>query len=126
MENGTLIPIVAIAIFVVQQVWCEWRVNRLVDRLMAKNFEEFKYYKHKYPGDLKEIEKLRKDVREENKNPVETEIQFHKPETIKALSRFEEDWSAEEVDAKQLADMEQSDMEMSSDDLEKDNTKDTG
>ena len=124
MDTMTIFSGVFLALMVVQAIWYEKRIKDMTDRLMATNFEEYKYYKKKYPTDLKEIEKLRKDARKEDTR-TETELQFHNPETIKRLGRFEEDWGAEEVDEKQLEEMERSDMEMISDDMEKDNTKNT-
>ena len=124
MDTMTIFSGVFLALIVVQAIWYEKRIKDMTDRLMATNFEEYKYYKKKYPTDLKEIEKLRKDARKEDTR-TETELQFHNPETIKRLGRFEEDWGAEEVDEKQLEEMERSDMEMISDDMEKDNTKNT-
>jgi hypothetical protein len=104
---------------IVQYLVNQRRVNELLDRIMSKHYEEFKYYKEKYPDDLKELKKLRKDTRKEAMK--ESEIEFHDPDTLKRISRFEEDWGAEEVDARQLEAMERSDMEMTSNDVDKDN-----
>lgn len=123
MDISLIFSGVFLVLIIAQAIWYEHRQGKLINRIMAKNYEEFRYYEHKYPRDLKEIEKLRKDARNTEE---EAELQFHSPDTIKSLDRFEESWGAEEVDEELLKEQEQKEMEMISNDMENDNKKDTG
>jgi len=116
--EGYIISGVLAVIIAFQQIW----ITKLINRLMARNYEEFKYYQKKYPKDLKEMNKIRKETRDEDqKKREEIEIQFHDPETIKRLERFDEEWGAEEIDAKKLEEQDMQEVEMTSNDMEKDN-----
>ena len=41
--------------------------DKLLDRIMAKNYEQYEYYEKKYEKDLDEVEKLREEEHTERK-----------------------------------------------------------
>jgi len=61
------IVIALIALYVVSEAFNRVERTKLLNRLMAKDYKEFKYYENKWKGDLKEIEKVREENREERK-----------------------------------------------------------
>jgi hypothetical protein len=83
-------------------LWKEER-KELIDRLHAKNFQEFKYYNEQYQGDLQTLKKLREDefkkLKKEEAKPVDIN-------TEKFLSELEEDWRPETLDEEAIKRME--------------------
>jgi len=61
------IVIALIVLYVVSEAFNRVERTKLLNRLMAKDYKEFKYYENKWKGDLKEIEKVREENREERK-----------------------------------------------------------
>jgi hypothetical protein len=61
------IAIVLLALFVAQQVLYWRREEKLLNRLMARDYKEFQYFEEKYPKDVAEVEKLREEARDERK-----------------------------------------------------------
>ena len=84
---------------VVKDAIAQRRVDKLLNRIMAKHYEEFKYYEEKYPEDLKELQTMRAESRVEQKEVVEHEL-FENDEID--LAQFEEDWAASELDQSKL------------------------
>jgi len=66
------ILIAVLALYVVSEVFHRRETEKLLNRLMAKDYKEFKYYEDKWRGDLKEIEKVRDETREELKEELKT------------------------------------------------------
>jgi hypothetical protein len=68
--------------------------DRTLNRLMAKNFQEFNYFDKKYDTDLKEVELLRDEERQEREIKAEEKEQGLPDD--KALETFvkgfEEEW----------------------------------
>ena len=121
--EGLIFAGVFLAMLVGQYVYVEYRHNKMLNRLMSRNYEEYKYYQEKYPRDLKEVDRLRQESKQGDRKEVE--LQFHDPNTEKLLAKFEEEWGADEVDEEKLKELDLQEMEMVSNDMEKDNSKDT-
>jgi len=66
------IIIAVLVLYVVNEVFHRRERGQLLNRLMAKDYKEFRYYQEKWPGDLKEIEKVRDETREELKEELKT------------------------------------------------------
>lgn len=65
------------------------KIDDLNDRLGAKDLEQYKYYKTKFPKDVAELEKVREEarvVREEEREEEKTE---KREEKAQDLSQFE-------------------------------------
>jgi biopolymer transport protein ExbB/TolQ len=61
-----------LVLYVVSEMFHRAERTKLLNRLMAKDYKEFRYYQEKWPGDLKEIEKVRDETREELKEELKT------------------------------------------------------
>jgi len=78
----------------------EKRIDSLLDRLMAKDYGEFKYFRDKWGKDVEEVAKLRKEARKERNAPEdEKEGESEKVD----LTEFEEDWKEEGDETKGAA-----------------------
>lgn len=78
--------------------------ERLIDRIMAKDYQEFEYYDKKYQGDLDEVEKLRDEdrkIRKEDKEAFAEDVKLD-DKTKRYLEGMESDWSPVELDTKKL------------------------
>lgn len=84
---GFLISFLLFATFIVFELLNYRRIEKLLDRLMSRNFEEYKYFSDKWPGDLKEYERLREESRIDREKERE-----QKPVTDDNIEFFEEDW----------------------------------
>jgi len=91
-------PIVALVVgYLVSELSHRRTEATLLNRIMAKNYQEFEYYEKKYDKDLKELDHLRDESRDERKNEAMEEPVFSEMGNTN-LSGFEEDWEEEEVD----------------------------
>ena len=77
--------------------------QKLLNRLMAKNYEEFEYYDKRFGTDIAELKKMRNDERKERKKQSkdfeEISIDAPKdPELEEMIKNLEEDWGDEELD----------------------------
>lgn len=79
---------------IIKDFWHERRLDKLLNRLMSRNYAEFRYYQDKWEKDVKDIEHLREETRkgsEENKGDKTVDLRkFFNPD------EFEEDWKEEE------------------------------
>lgn len=70
------------------------QIQKLEDRLMARNFDEYKYFEHKFPKDVEIVAKAQEKA-------VEVEHSFNEVEsdnTKKFIDGLEEDWKTDEID----------------------------
>lgn len=72
----------------------------LLNRVMARNYEEFKYYEEKYPGDVKEVKGLREEARIEREETKKEPLDEVK--TKEFTQNLEEDWDSEEMDLEKI------------------------
>lgn len=90
-------------LYAVSEIFHRRERKSLLNRIMSKDYGEYKYFVDKYPKDLKEVERIRKEVRKQPAN----EIDFSKnPEDEKAYEKFvkglEEEWSEDEIDKSKI------------------------
>ena len=114
MEN--FLPYLGFAVmtglYLLERLWYRKDTTKLMDRIMARGYEEYQYYDKKYQTDLNELSKIRKDERkvryeekdvfEDDSNPPE-----QKEKIKKILKQYGSDWGADEVDTAALIDMEE-------------------
>jgi len=76
----------------------------LLNRIMARNLQEYEYHDKMYEKDIKEAEKLRNEAREERDvdKEIKEEIDLKYKKEKEVLAKMEEDWSEEEVDFEKL------------------------
>lgn len=74
---------------------------QLLDRLMARNLDEYKYFEQKFPQDVKTVTKA-------NEKLIEQEIATGEQEdavTKEFVSGLEEDWGTDTIDKTQLSEI---------------------
>lgn len=99
MEYGILALIIAGGAIVwnaVSSILHTKERKTLLNRVMARNYEEFKYYEEKYPEDIKEVKKIRAETREEREELKEEPLDEAK--ALEFEQHLEEDWNPEELD----------------------------
>jgi len=72
--------------------------KELADRLMARSFNEFKYYEEQFPKELKVAEKVKKKEVEKLFEEQKEEAEI----TEKFIQGLEEDWLPDEIDKKKI------------------------
>ena len=76
-------------------------MSNLLDRLMARSFEEFKYYEHKFPKDVKIATKATEKMVEKEMSVDEVEDEA----TKKFAAGLEEDWGPDAIDKTKIAEI---------------------
>ena len=110
MENLlNLVGLVVLAgFYLLERFWHRKDITKLLNRVMARNYEEYEYYDKKYPRDLKELDNIREQenkIRETNLEELRGEEPFSTDEDIaKKIDEFEEDWKPEELDFQKVKD----------------------
>jgi hypothetical protein len=101
MEINMFIELLLVGVLVWKIVTDELHrkeVKELEDRLMARNFDEYKYFEKKFPKDVDIVHKAQKQS-------ILTEQPIDAEEDIavkKFVSGLEEDWSTEAIDKTNL------------------------
>jgi hypothetical protein len=80
MANYILIAV--FILYVVSEVFHRIERDKLLNRLMAKDYKEFKYYEDKWKGDLKEIAAVREETREELKEEKKEAAEEDDPDSL--------------------------------------------
>lgn len=82
------------------------RVKDLLNRIMARSFEEHQYYAKKYDTDLKEVVKMRNEARDERTEELKAVVdEVEEKEVDRVIAGFDEDWADNEVDRTKIADL---------------------
>ncbi|MCM8781735.1 MAG: hypothetical protein NC828_01595 [Candidatus Omnitrophica bacterium] len=79
--------------FIIKDFLWERRQGKLLNRLMARNYEEFKYYEEKYKKDVKQNEKARDILIEQAMKEPSSSSKSNESD----LEDLEEDWLSEEA-----------------------------
>ena len=61
------ILIAVIALYVISEVFNRRERGKLLNRLMARDYAQFNYYETKFKKDVKEVEAVRDETREDRK-----------------------------------------------------------
>lgn len=93
--------------YVVSDIFNRLERNKLLNRLMARNYQEYEYYDKKYKKDLKEVESLRDESRRDRTTGDIEPIQppDEAAATDRIIAAFEEDWGEGEVDKTKVTDI---------------------
>ena len=103
IEYMTL-SIVAIVALVLQS-WLFMKERKsLLNRLMARNYEQFQYYEQMFKGEVEELKKDRDEVREEKTedDEIKKEMDLKYKKEKKFIEGTDEDWEEEDIDFKKL------------------------
>jgi len=102
MNSYSFALIIALLIlFIGERIWHERRIDKLLDRLMSRNFDEFNYYEKKYDKDLKQESKYYQKAeelidKEDNKAGMTNIVMEDGKEVAVSLDDLEEDWAEEQ------------------------------
>lgn len=93
MDHYTFILLVMLLALVLVNdlIWRRW-TDKLLDRIMATDLKEYRYYQDKYHKDVKEVERIREDERiKEHVTAV------GKDKDAETLDNLEEPWPKDEM-----------------------------
>ena len=80
--------------------------KELLNRIMAKSYEQYEYFQKMFKGEVDEVKKLREDARakagEDEEIKSELDLEYKKEKEF--IEQTEEDWPIEEVDLPELRD----------------------
>ena len=99
-------------LYLLERFWARRDMEKMLNRIMARGFEEYQYYDKKYQTDLSELKKIRNEERKirdyEEKDVFEDDsiARDDQRKVKEALKQYGSDWSADEVDAAQILEME--------------------
>ena len=95
--NISIIVIGLLTIWIIiKELKYERREDKLIDRIMSKNYQEYRYFQDRFQKDIAESDKVRAEMRERREKVMNKE-EVAVPHTEKVdLSEFELDWKSEE------------------------------
>jgi len=95
--NISIIVIGLLTIWIIiKELKYERREDKLIDRIMSKNYQEYRYFQDRFQKDIAESDKVRAEMRERREKIMNKE-EVAVPHTEKVdLSDFELDWKSEE------------------------------
>lgn len=114
-------------LYLFERFWARKDMEKMLNRIMARGFEEYQYYDKKYQTDLGELKKIRKEERKvrdyEEKDAFEDDSVSREDKTkLKGvLKQYGEDWGEDEVDIDAVMKMEKERLEGTKNDIERDN-----
>ena len=90
-------------IFILSYLFYKER-QQLLNRIMARDFEQYEYYEKMFKGEVKELKDQRDDVKKEMGEDAdikkELDLEYRKEKEF--LEHTEEDWSEDDIDLKEL------------------------
>ena len=99
-----ILGVVAIAALFFQQ-WLHIKEREsLLNRVMARDYEQFQYYEKMFKGEVKELKDQRDVIKEEDKEDAEIkkEMDLEYTKEREFIKGTEEDWEESEVDLEKL------------------------
>jgi hypothetical protein len=94
-----MIEYILIGVIVLQELAFWFERKKLLNRIMARDYEQFEYYDKKYNEDIKEVKKIRDEAREERKLDDNTYVEdaeaIEIEEAVKMVDGWDEDWSGD-------------------------------
>ena len=91
------------ALFFQQWLFMKERKD-LLNRIMARNFEQLQYYDKMFKGEVEELKKDRNEMRKEESedDEIKKEMDLKYEEEKKFIEQTEEDWDVNDVDLEKL------------------------
>ena len=93
--TGLIIAGVILGWHIVSELLHRDEKKKLLNRLMAKNYDQYEYYEEKYQKDVAEVAALRDESRKEREKGEEDVVRV---DDEVDLDQFEEEWSSEEME----------------------------
>jgi dipeptidase len=94
-----MIEYILIGVIVLQEAAFWFERRKLLNRIMATDYEQFEYYDKKFSKDIKEVEKIRDEAREERKLSDNTFVEdaelLDEEDAKKLVDGWDEDWSGD-------------------------------
>lgn len=80
--------------------------DKLLNRIMAKDYQEYEYYDKKYKGDLREVKALRDESRKDRATEEDDQAAASVGDKVeKVMAALEEDWAPGEIDETKIEDI---------------------
>ncbi len=83
-----------------RELWNRKEKKVMLDRVMARNYQEYEYYQGMFKEEVNEMKKLRDEARDTR--VVEPLEDITPKESSTLLDSLEEDWNAEDIDMEKL------------------------
>jgi hypothetical protein len=96
MDN--IFSFVILGVFIGFELLNYRRIEKLMNRIMAKDYAEFKYYEDKWKPDIKELKEVREETRELREKE---ELNLEKYDESDFYKNLEEDWTDMETAGKE-------------------------
>ena len=100
-------------LYLLERFWARKDMEKMLNRIMARGFEEYQYYDKKYQTDLGELKKIRNEERKvrdyEEKDVFEDDSisKDNKAKVQKILKQYDSDYGIDEVDQEKVLEMEE-------------------
>jgi len=100
-------------LYLLERFWARKDMEKMLNRIMARGFEEYQYYDKKYQTDLSELKKIRNEERKvrdyEEKDVFEDDSisKDNKAKVQKILKQYDSDYGIDEVDQEKVLEMEE-------------------
>ena len=78
--------------------------SELLDRIMAKDYEQFEYFQKQFEGEVKELKEQRDAVRKKSgvDEEIKEEMDLEYKKEKEFIEKTDEDWNENEVDVPEL------------------------
>lgn len=86
---------------ILREHWHNKEKKIMLNRCMARNYQEYEYYNKAFKGEVKEMEKLRDEARDD-RQVEEMEEEVTPREEANILGSFDEDWDKDDIDMPKL------------------------
>ena len=100
-------------LYLLERFWARKDMEKMLNRIMARGFEEYKYYDMKYQTDISELKYIRNEERKvrdyEEKDVFEDDSisKDNKAKVQKILKQYDSDYGIDEVDQEKVLEMEE-------------------
>jgi len=106
LKDIMYLGVIAFMSYLFYKAWKLSKAERkdLLDRVMAKDYEQYEYFQSMFKKDIEEMEKIRDDVRgvDEVDEEIKKEQDLEYTKEKKFLEQVDEDFNEEDVDLPEL------------------------
>ena len=106
LKDAMYLGVIAFMSYLFYKAWKLSKAERaeLLDRIMAKDYEQLEYFKKMFPGEVEEVKNLREDARkvDEVDEEIKKEQDLEYKREKEFLDQVDEDFNEEDVDLPEL------------------------
>jgi len=106
LKDAMYLGVIAFMSWLFYKAWKLSKAERaeLLDRIMAKDYEQLEYFKKMFPGEVEEVKNLREDARktDEIDEEIKKEQDLEYTKEKKFLEQVDEDFNEDDVDLPEL------------------------